>query len=84
MLGLDFRRSAGTDPSGPITRTGFYGIRSVATWVNTSTGREYMIVLEEGGPGRYFQFDLGLANATTPYVHPPKKPKKVKPGLVRL
>ena len=58
-------RSAGTDPSGAISQKSFYGIRSLATWVNTSTGHEYMIILEANGPGRYFQFGLGLTNATS-------------------
>lgn len=57
-------RSSGTDPSGTITQQGWYGLRSMATWVDESSNKEYLIVLESGGPGRYMQYDLGLANDT--------------------
>ena len=57
-------RSSGKDPSGPITQKGFYGLRSMATWVDESSNKEYLIVLEAGGPGRYMQYYLGMANDT--------------------
>ena len=57
-------RSSGTDPSGSITQQGWYGLRSMATWVDESSNKEYLIVLESGGPGRYMQYCLGLANDT--------------------
>ena len=58
-------RSSGSDPSGPIKQTGWYGLRSMATWLDEATQKEYLIILESGGPGRYMQFELGLTNDTS-------------------
>ena len=57
-------RSSGSDPNGPISQKGFYGLRSMATWVDESTNEESLIILESGGPGRYLQYGLGLSNDT--------------------
>ena len=57
-------RSGGKNPSGPISQKDWYGLRSMATWVDESSNKEYLIVLEAGGPGRYMQYLLGMANDT--------------------
>ena len=60
-------QSAGTDPNGPVNQKSFYGVQSMAmTVLNDKHGvpQDQLIVLEQGGPGRYMKFSLGATNRT--------------------
>ena len=49
-----------------------FGVRAMTTRVDPGTGRSKLMILEDGGPRRYLQYDMG--NASAPSMQPRGRP----------